>query len=114
MSKLLNLTTTIDKLSITDAIDILLHEFNLEHLAITFILTGRRYFLEEFKKAHPIKLLSSVDACMCGPIEFWGGPPFQRNYYRGNLLTCVWDAILYTHFTQGNYADLVCNESKIT
>jgi len=114
MSKLLNLTVAIDKLSIADALDILLHEFGLKHIAITFIITGTRYTLEEFKRVHSTKLLSSVDASKCGPIEFWGGPPFQRDYYQGNLLTCVWDAILYTHFAQGNYADLVCNESSAT
>lgn len=107
MSKLLNLTAIIDKLSIIDALDILLHEFGLKQTTITFILTGKRYSLEAFKKAHSTNLFSTVDASRCGPIEFWGGPPFQRDYYQGSLLTCVWDAILHAHFTQNSYTDLV-------
>jgi len=53
----------------------------------------------------------TIGAEEISPIEFWGGPPNKRQFYRGSLLTYLCDLVLHNWVTTGNYNDLVGNYS---
>lgn|SRR5574340_1162490 len=92
------------EISASEAIMLLCEEFGFNQTPFTFVNTSRRLTLESLKGAVS---MGKIAAYSVGPIEFYGGPPGNRHYYIGSLLTMLYDAILYSWKTTGQYSELV-------
>ena len=99
-----NLLNELSEISAQEAIELLCTEFQLGRSWISFVRTRNRAELRTFLGA---TYMNNIAASEVGPIEFWGGPPEQKDYQTGTLLTYLCDAILYNWAVFGNYADMV-------
>lgn len=99
-----NLLKELADISAEDAVELLCTEFGFGHSWISFINTKNRAEIKSFLGAI---YLRGISASEVGPIEFWGGPPNQKGYQRGTLLTYLCDVILLNWVLHGNYADMV-------
>jgi hypothetical protein len=107
-----NLLKTLAEISAEEAVEILCTEFGLGRSWITFVNTHNRAEIKSFLGAIYLRGIAASDV---GPIEFWGGPPGQKGYQKGTLLTYLCDTVL-SHWAQdGNYADMVqgSNEDQL-
>jgi hypothetical protein len=99
-----NLLSTLAEVSAEEAVELLCVEFQLGRSWISFLHTKSRAELKSFLGAIYLRGIVASDV---GPIEFYGGPPGQRDYQKGTLLTYLCDAILYNWALYGNYAEMV-------
>jgi hypothetical protein len=104
-----NLNRTLGKISASDAARTLIDEFNLANGHVRFP-SGRETTISqiwELCKDH------TIAASEVGPLFFWGGPPNNAaRQFQGTLLTVLCDRILYIHFLQGGYADLISGHAS--
>jgi hypothetical protein len=91
-------------MSASEAVDLLCTEFDAGDTNITFLKTGNRSEIRAFLTATYLDALLASDI---GPIEFWGGPPKNRKYFSGSLLTYLFDQILFSWVLHGHYSELV-------
>ncbi len=99
-----NLLKELSEISAEDAVELLCKEFGLGRCWITFINTKNRAEIKSFLGAIYLRGIAASDV---GPIEFWGGPPSQKGYQKGTLLTYLCDTILSHWALHGNYAEMV-------
>ncbi len=99
-----NMEKEFGEISAGEAIMLLCEEFGYSQTPFTFVTTSRRVTLQTLKNA---SCMGKIAAYSVGPIEFYGGPPGKRQYYVGSLLTMLYDAILYSWKTTGQYEELV-------
>jgi hypothetical protein len=71
---------------------------------VCFIRSKNRESLNSFKNKTGLQDLLATDF---GPIEFYGGPPGLRDYYKGNLFTLLCDGILNNWARFGTHIALV-------
>jgi hypothetical protein len=94
----------LEGLSAKEAAEIIANEFGDGETVFYFALTGRAScanMIAKNKDAHRI-LAEEIS-----PIRFLGGPPNNRTWHRGTLMTWVCDLVLYAWVTNGAYAEMV-------
>jgi hypothetical protein len=99
-----NLLNELAEISAEDAVALLCVEFGLGCSWISFVSTKNRVEIKSFLGAIYLRGIAASDV---GPIEFWGGPPNQKGYQRGTLLTYLCDNILSQWALYGNYVEMV-------
>jgi hypothetical protein len=105
-----NLRNELGEISAKDAADLLCTDFNRGDTIVTYLLTKTTTTARNIKKKVGSTTISADDV---SPIVFWGGPPGNKRYYKGTLLTMLCDAILYDWATIGSYSELVVNHAKL-
>jgi hypothetical protein len=101
----------LDGCTAADAINLLCEEFGKGRTVVTFIKSGQRRELQSLAEASHLHSLAPEDL---GPIEFYGGPPNNKKYYCGTLLTMLCDAVLYNHAMYGHYEEMVLGSEHET
>jgi hypothetical protein len=99
----------LEGVSAKEAAEIICNEFGRGEHLFTYALTERA---STPKRVMEQKGVAGISAEEISPICFYGGPPGNRKFYRGTLLTWLCDLILFSWATEGNYADMVIDGDK--
>lgn len=94
----------LDNMSAYEAAEIISNEFGDGDTVFYFTLTGRpscAKVIMNNKDSHRV-LAEEIS-----PIRFLGGPPNNRTWHKGTLLTWVCDLVLYAWAQTGAYAEMV-------
>ena len=94
----------LEGLSAKEAAEIIVNEFGDGDTIFYFALTGRPSCANMIMKN---KDAGRILAEEISPIRFMGGPPNNRTWHKGTLLTWVCDLVLYAWTQTGAYAEMV-------
>jgi hypothetical protein len=94
----------LEGLSAKEAAEIIANEFGDGETLFYFALTGRPSCANIIAKN---KDAYRINAEEISPIRFMGGPPNNRTWHKGTLLTWVCDMVLYAWAKDGSYAEMV-------
>jgi hypothetical protein len=94
----------LEGLSAKEAAEIIINEFGDGETVFYFVLTGNASCANIIAKN---KDAGRILAEEISPIRFLGGPPNNRTWHKGTLLTWVCDLVLSAWATNGAYAEMV-------
>jgi hypothetical protein len=100
-----------DGLTAKEAAELVCNEFDEGYTSFRYILTSRKSCAKSILNLPGADRISAEEI---SPIEFWGGPPDRRQFYRGTLLTWVCDLVLHAWSTKGYYTDMVVDDKLQT
>jgi hypothetical protein len=101
----------LEGLTAKEAAELICNEFNVGYESFTYILSDRKSCAKSILALPGADRISAEEI---SPIEFWGGPPTKRQFYRGTLLTWVCDLVLHAWATKGWYTDMVMDDKLQT
>ncbi len=99
-----NLKLHLRGITCEDALTLLMDEFKASNHTIVWALTQRATTPSALYKNRQYR---GMDADLVGPIKFWGGPPNNRKFVKGSLLTYLCDQILMEWALDRAHRDLV-------
>jgi hypothetical protein len=105
------LNKNLNGISAHEALELLVREFNRSGAMVIFPNERRATVSKLLGEDTKLKYWETIAAENFGPIVFWGGPPEDRRWFGGTLLTLLADTILYQNSITGEYADLIHDET---
>lgn len=100
------LRTHFENVTAIAVLQMLCDDFSRVGRSIKFCHSGRVYLITDLFRLYEETNIDCA-ASLVGPLRFYGGPPHERAWYTGSLLTVLFDQILDAWECYGDYRDLV-------